>query len=403
MFRYRNLIIAITLVLSLLGATGGSAGMMVHSWGDEQLIQLGVLILELQLSYLPAETRYLLMSQLVSGPMPGVLHLQGGLLNLVNPAATSLGTVDSGDIANLGRITTTDNGTTHLSYTKDNFLKWYNYSLGVGWTINDTDQNYFDSDSGSIGNDPVVGGFDAATFGFNMYRSPNGGTAWDHLRTVTSQNGQGILGRIFGGERNSMAIDHMTGLNCVLYSQRTSDTTEESRINCADGSNFLFDRVITSDTTNLAGDNTSANHLAITYTGEIVGNYSRRQTGTMYAFRVDRLTQALEIFPLGDSPTSGHFGFAGTNSSWSDYRGLVPLGNATMARAWTMDPIKGGGFSSAPSGPVTDPGPIGMAMVGDLTLRGVYQRGGDTYIATEGGIFSDGFEPGDTSRWSSKQ
>ena len=39
----------------------------------------------------------------------------------------------------------------------------------------------------------------------------------------------------------------------------------------------------------------------------------------------------------------------------------------------------------------------------DLSLRAAYQYNGSIYLATEGGIFSDGFGSGDTSNWSGKQ
>ena len=403
MIRDRHRVIAIILVLSLLGVSGVSAGGgPLPSWGDIKLIEAFALVIEMQLAILSGNALHLLMTRLTPAPTPGLLLLQTGLINPGNPGATSYITVAGGaigEIGDLGQITTTDNGTQHFSFIQDQNLKWHNHSLGKTETIDGLNANYYDSDSGSIGNDPVVGGFEGKNFVYNMYISPNGGAAWNHLRTVMAQNGAGILGKIFGGECNSMAIDYMTGFNCVFYSQRSTDTTEESRVNCADGSTFLFDVLITTDTTNLAGDNRSANYLAITYGGKIVGAYARRQTGTMYAFTVDRNTQIVDIFGLGSAPATGSFGFAGTNVSWDTYRGMVPLGVGTTANSWSLN----GAFNSSQIGPVMDPAPVGLAMTSDLTLRAVYQYNGNTYLATEGGIFSDGFWSGDTSYWSSKQ
>ncbi len=403
MIRDRCRVIAIILVLSLLGVSGVSAGGgPLPSWGDIQLIEAFALVIEMQLAILSGNALHLLMTRLTPAPAPGLLLLQTGLINPANPGATSYITVAGGaigEIGDLGKITTTDNGTQHFSFTEGHLLKWYNYSLGKTETIDGLNANYFDSDSGSIGNDPVVGGFDGKSFGYNIYRSPTGGATWNHLRTVMAQNGAGILGRIFGGERNSMAIDYMTGFNCVFYSQRSTDTTEESRVNCADESTFLFDVLITTDTTNLAGDTTSANYLAITYGGKIVGAYARRQTGTMYAFTVDRMTQMVDIYGLGSAPATGSFGFAGTNVSWDTYRGMVPLGVGTQANSWSIN----GAFDSSQNGPVMDSAPIGLARTSDLSLRAAYQYNGSIYLATEGGIFSDGFGSGDTSNWSGKQ
>jgi hypothetical protein len=403
MIKDRHRVIAIILVLSLLGVSGASAGTgPLPSWGDIKLIEAFAFVIEMQLAILSGNALHLLMTRLRPAPTPGLLLLQAGLINPANPAATSYITVAGGaigEIGDLGQITTTEKGIDHFSFIQENNLKWHNYSDGMTETLGGLNANYYDSDSGSIGNDPVVAGFDAVNLGVNIYRSPNSGATWNHLRTVTAQNGAGILGKIFGGERNSMAIDYMTGFNCVFYSQRSTDTTEESRVNCADESTFLFDVLITTDTTNLAGDNRSANYLAITYGGRIVGAYARRQTGTMYAFTVDRMTQRVDIFGLGSAPATGSFAFAGTNVSWDTYRGMVPLGDSTMANAWSIN----GAFNSSQTGPVMDSAPLGFAMTSDLTLRAVYQSNGDTYLATEGGIHSDGFGSGDASNWSGKQ
>ena len=287
-----------------------------------------------------------------------------------------------------------------------------------------TAQTWVDSQSAAVGPDFLAGGLNYGTGAYQVFYSPDGGVSWSPFRTLAPAGG--IYASFDGGERVGFVVDpaatnRNTAINCIFYELLVSGgTATQKRLNCATGTTPAFDLLVATDVPNTARvfdkfiENLCRFRRAPVPAPPIVAcAFNSRQSVASWLLSYDLVGGTLGLEPLGGVPAGNQIFGYGLSPFDEFIQILSASGNGAPAHAWTSSDywntlLHQGGPAMVP-GPVAtiDFAPPAASGFRNRMVAAFYQQylgpppATGTFVSVrEIPRFYDGFESGNTLRWS---
>jgi len=283
---------------------------------------------------------------------------------------------------------------------------------------------FVDSDSAASANQFWVAALNNTVPRRLEIRTSPDGLVWTPLYNYTPPETGGVCGQYNGCGRINLVVDPTatdvaSALSCLTFDVKTSATTTERRILCFVGS---APQVVTLIDTDIPYADPVLDRLTDTelyallsdvMLDSAIGAYNHRQTNTVRAFQFNPTTLALAgPVELGPAPLgSDPFGLSGVPVGGGAYRTLwsSAAGSGQPAYDFEWDPaidvVLPRPGPPAESGPVSASAVNGfmMALLGGPPPLSLQDPHGGTGLAISScplPFFDDGFETGNTLRWS---